>query len=206
MLLQSLFCVQDVSFSFVVFYSEACPRGLGAVIVHLTTTSYAGVSATDASEALSKAIASLCSSAHVQELWHMSFALPLDPTPIDSTQKSGSNDLSAVQGAVVLRRLPYSCDPHPLVDQAQQAFERIFENVPYFVQSDEEREEAARARGEVDEEAAALDDAIREGERREALREESLRALLSRIEQLEISDSISIQRIEKLETKVKTLS
>lgn len=184
-------------------FSEACPRGVGAVLVHLTTTAHSGVSAAAAAESLAQAVMLLCQSAKAKELWHVSFALPLG----EVSGKSGCGGIASgegsVRGAVVLGRLPYSCDPYPVAEQAQAGFEQVFPKAPYFVQTDEEREEAARARGEGDEEAEALDNAIEEGERLEAAREQKLAGLLSRISQLEDKDSSSHQRIQRLEAKMR---
>jgi hypothetical protein len=169
------------------------------VLVHLTTTAVIGASAAKAAESLSKAISMLCKSSSAKEMWHVSFGLPIS----DSGVKMTSADGSMVQGSLVIGRLPYTCDPYPIIQQSQSAFEAIFEGVSYFVQSDEEREAAARARGEGDEEAMALDHAFRDDEQREAELANQLSLLSSRIDALEQQDFIANQRISNIEVVFK---
>jgi len=253
--------------------TESCPHGLGAVIVHLTTTAAPGFSAQESAHVLAKAISSLASVTNVTEVWHMSFALPLlqtHPCPInthvddagisqtkesretEAKDKEGGgvekgvekgvdkgvekgvgegaiNPKQGISGMVPLPRLSYSVDPHPIAAQAKQAFQYLFNHhhhstnkdttdttdtveadteVPYFKQTDEEREEAARARGEGDEEANALDDALKDDEYRASQREEALKlkALIERVEVLEDLDLKTEKRLTKIENVLRERS
>jgi hypothetical protein len=190
----------------------ACPAGLGASILHLTTTVVvAGSEAAARDAALAVAGAALAAAAQLlsdawgggKEVWHLAFALPLAGPyarpPYALLSRAAAVGWppeveGRVRGGLALPRLPYSLDPHPQVAAARRAFAALFpgDEPAAFLAPDAAAQLAqAEARGEAtgDLEELQLAAALAADAHAEALRSANaaaaLRALGARVEALE---------------------